>query len=89
MKLVTVEQMRRIEQSSDAAGHSYAAMMERAGTAVASAIESHATVRDKSILVLVGPGNNGGDGLVAARALRKVGAMAEPAGMMLAPHASR
>ena len=38
MKLVTVEQMRRIEQASDGAGHTYAAMMERAGTAVAVAI---------------------------------------------------
>jgi len=74
MKLVTVEQMRRIEQLSDAAGHSYAAMMERAGTAVAVAIESRMVVKNKRILVLVGPGNNGGDGLVAARALREADA---------------
>ena len=74
MKLVTVEQMRRIEQLSDAAGHSYAAMMERAGTAVAAAIESRMAVKNKRILVLVGPGNNGGDGLVAARALREADA---------------
>jgi len=74
MKLVTVEQMRRIEQLSDAAGHSYAAMMERAETAVAAAIESRMAVKNKRILVLVGPGNNGGDGLVAARALREADA---------------
>jgi NAD(P)H-hydrate epimerase len=66
--------MRHIEQASDAAGHTYAAMMERAGTAVAQAILSRVEVKDKRVLVLVGPGNNGGDGLVAARALREAGA---------------
>ena len=71
MKLVTVEQMRRIEQASDAAGHTYAAMMERAGTAVAAAIGARVAVKNRRVLVLVGPGNNGGDGLVAARALRE------------------
>ncbi len=74
MKLVSVEQMRRIEQASDAAGHTYAAMMERAGTAVATTIQSRVEVKDKHVLVLVGPGNNGGDGLVAARVLREAGA---------------
>ncbi len=70
MKLVSVEQMRRIEQMSDAAGHTYAAMMERAGTAVAQAIQA-CLKQDQRVLVLVGPGNNGGDGLVAARVLRE------------------
>jgi NAD(P)H-hydrate epimerase len=73
MKLVSVEQMRRIEQASDAAGHTYSAMMERAGTAVATAIQSRLAVKDKRVLVLVGPGNNGGDGLVTARVLREAG----------------
>lgn len=70
MKLVSVEQMRRIEQMSDAAGHTYAAMMECAGTAVAQAILA-CLKQDRRVLVLVGPGNNGGDGLVAARVLRE------------------
>ena len=74
MKLVSVEQMRRIEQASDAAGHTYQAMMERAGAAVAAAVEARVAVKNKRILVLVGPGNNGGDGLVAARALRQADA---------------
>jgi NAD(P)H-hydrate epimerase len=73
MKLVTVEQMRRIEKQADAAGHTYAAMMERAGAAVAHAIQAPAPAKAKRVLILVGPGNNGGDGLVAARVLREAG----------------
>ncbi len=74
MKLVTIDQMRRIEAASDAQGHTYAQMMERAGRAVARVIQTRLDVRDKRILVLVGPGNNGGDGLVAARHLHDAGA---------------
>lgn len=74
MKVVTVEQMRRIEAASDAAGHSYAAMMERAGRAVAQAIVERQLPQGKRVLILIGPGNNGGDGLVAARYLAEVSA---------------
>ncbi len=74
MKIVTVEQMQRIEAASDAAGHSYAAMMERAGQSVADAIAARRDVQGRRVLVLVGPGNNGGDGLVAARHLAESGA---------------
>jgi hydroxyethylthiazole kinase-like uncharacterized protein yjeF len=69
MKLLTVDQVRRIEKASDKAGHSYAEMMQRAGQAVADAVCSRRDVKDRRVLILVGPGNNGGDGLVAARAL--------------------
>jgi NAD(P)H-hydrate epimerase len=74
LKLVTVDQMRRIEAASDAQGHTYAAMMERAGAAVAHVIQSRLDIPAQRILVLVGPGNNGGDGLVAARHLHDAGA---------------
>lgn len=74
MKIVTVDEMRSIEAAADAAGHSYAAMMERAGRAVADAIAARRKVENRRILVLVGPGNNGGDGLVAARYLADAGA---------------
>jgi NAD(P)H-hydrate epimerase len=66
--------MRRIEAASDAQGHTYAAMMERAGSAVARVIQSCLDVSGQRILVLVGPGNNGGDGLVAARHLHDAAA---------------
>jgi len=74
MKIVTVDEMRRIEAATDAAGHSYAAMMEQAGQAVATAITVRREIRERRVLVLVGPGNNGGDGLVAARYLGEAGA---------------
>ncbi len=70
MKIVTIEEMRRIEQAMDAGGHTYGAMMEMAGQAVANLGHMLMTPDPaQSILVLVGPGNNGGDGLVAARHL--------------------
>jgi NAD(P)H-hydrate epimerase len=74
MKLVTVDEMRRLEAEADAAGVSYAAMMERAGKAVAEAILARVDPKTASVVVLVGPGNNGGDGLVAARNLADAGA---------------
>lgn len=74
VKVVSVEEMREIEAASDEAGHSYAAMMEQAGRGVAEALQDRIKVKGKRVLVLVGPGNNGGDGLVAARFLAQAGA---------------
>ena len=74
MKVVTVEEMRAIERASDAQGHTYAKMMEEAGLGVAEAIRQRWEVAGQTLLVLVGPGNNGGDGLVAARHLADAGA---------------
>jgi len=69
-KLVTAAQMRRIEAAAVAAGTSERELMANAGIAAAQeawmmlgAVEGH------PILVLCGPGHNGGDGLVAARHL--------------------
>lgn len=74
MKLVTIEEMCRLEAEADAAGVSYATMMEHAGQAVADAILTRVDPKTASVVVLVGPGNNGGDGLVAARHLADAGA---------------
>ena len=73
-KVVSVEQMRQIERTADAGGHSYAQMMEHAGWSVAQVIvEQFAPVEGKQVLVLAGSGNNGGDGLVAAEHLAQAG----------------
>jgi len=74
MKLVTVAEMKRLEKLADEAGHSYAAMMELAGRAVARVVGQRMQTTGQEILVLIGPGNNGGDGLVAARYLSQAGA---------------
>ncbi len=74
MKIVTIDEMRRLEAEADAAGVSYAMMMEHAGKAVADAILARVDSKTASVVVLVGPGNNGGDGLVAARHLADAGA---------------
>ncbi len=73
-RIVSVAEMQRLEKETDAGGHSYAAMMEQAGTALAEAVqESLALSADTTVLVLAGPGNNGGDGLVCARHLNDAG----------------
>ncbi|HFC12121.1 MAG TPA: NAD(P)H-hydrate dehydratase [Anaerolineae bacterium] len=74
MKLFTIAEMIAAESAANTAGHSYAAMMELAGHAVAQAIQARYPVADQLIFILVGPGNNGGDGLVAGRYLAQAGA---------------
>ncbi|KAK9475866.1 YjeF N-terminal domain-containing protein [Lipomyces japonicus] len=55
-------------------GFSLDQLMELAGLSCAQAVyRAHPPSKYKNILVLVGPGNNGGDGLVAARHLRFFG----------------
>jgi len=74
MKVVTSAQMREIDERANAGGLSTATMMENAGRAVAEEIGRRIEVEGQEIVVLVGPGNNGGDGLVAARHLHDFGA---------------
>jgi NAD(P)H-hydrate epimerase len=67
--------MRSIEQAADAAGLSYARMMENAGAAVANAIlDRMGDIAGKRVVLLVGSGNNGGDALVAGHYLAEAGA---------------
>ena len=75
MKIVTVEQMGALESASARNGVSVDTLMENAGLGVAfQATQLLESPRGTRVLVLVGPGNNGGDGLVAARHLHQWGA---------------
>jgi len=66
MKLVTIAQMVVIEKEANAAGLTYEQMMENAGRGLAECVqELEFENEDLEILGLVGPGNNGGDTLIA------------------------
>ena len=75
MKIVTADQMREIEARAEAAGVSTDTLMENAGLAVARAARRvSGPLTGVPILALIGPGNNGADGLVTARHLQRWGA---------------
>jgi len=69
--ILTVAEMRRADRAEVARGTSAEELMERAGTAVAKAVAER--FEPRSTVVLAGPGDNGGDGYVAARLLRERG----------------
>jgi hydroxyethylthiazole kinase-like uncharacterized protein yjeF len=69
--LLTPAQMGEADQAAARLGHPGPALMEAAGRAVARAIQRH--VGRCRVLVLAGPGNNGGDGYIAARLLAQEG----------------
>ena len=74
MKVVTSGQMAALEQASERLGVSTDTLMENAGLAVARAVQRRlGRVAGAKVLVLVGPGNNGADGLVVARHLQRWG----------------
>ena len=76
IKVVSVQQMREIERAADASGVSYAQMMEHAGRAVAEVVMGllGTETQGKRVAVLVGKGNNGGDGAAIARRIHDGGA---------------
>jgi len=80
--VLTAAQTRAAEEAAMAGGTSVDTLMERAGHAIAEAVWRFGG--DRAVLVLCGPGNNGGDGYVAARILKargisvRVAALAEP-----------
>jgi ADP-dependent NAD(P)H-hydrate dehydratase / NAD(P)H-hydrate epimerase len=74
VKVISVEKSRELERAADEGGLSFAHMMENAGRATARTVEQLLAPRDRRVVVLVGPGNNGGDGLVAAHYLAQMGA---------------
>lgn len=76
MKLVTPAEMRRIDEITIAErGIPGYELMKRAGEAVAREVLER--FQPDSVGILAGKGNNGGDGFVAARALREAGVWVE------------
>src|ERR1043166_3567027 len=74
MKLVTVPQMQAIEKEADANGLTYDQMMKNAGQGLADIIlDLYTGDIELEVLGLVGPGNNGGDTLVAMSTLAAKG----------------
>ncbi len=69
--LLTPAEMGRADQEAAQHGHPGPELMLAAGRAVARAVQRH--LRRGRGLVLAGPGNNGGDGYVAARLLAQEG----------------
>lgn len=70
MKIVTAEQMGKIDRACIESGTPAPVLMENAGRAVAEHIRrTVGDVAGKRVVILAGPGNNGGDGLVVARYL--------------------
>jgi len=72
--VLTPAQSRAWDAAAIAAGHPIRVLMENAGRAVAQLIlDRFVRATPQGVLVACGPGNNGGDGWVAARALRAMG----------------
>jgi hydroxyethylthiazole kinase-like uncharacterized protein yjeF len=78
MKVLTAAEMREVDRlTTERYGIPSLQLMETAGTRVADACDKFVgtpATRPSRIAVLCGKGNNGGDGLVAARHLQSLGA---------------
>src|SRR5260370_7298570 len=79
MLVVTVAEMRELEARADKEyGLTSHILMENAGKSAAEILANYTrrrhAIAGREVLLLIGPGNNGGDGLVVARYLEEWGA---------------
>ena len=70
-RIVTAAQMKEIERAGNAHGLPYLQMMENAGLAAYAQLRARLP-QGGALLIVCGKGNNGGDGLVMARAAAKM-----------------
>lgn len=74
LPILTPDQARAWDATAAAGGRTLGALMESAGRAIAPVLaDRFAAACRQGVLVAAGPGNNGGDGWVIARALHAVG----------------
>lgn len=69
MRVVTAAEMRSLEEAAFARGVEAPALMQQAGAGVARFIREMVGHTGARVVILLGPGNNGGDGVVAAQTL--------------------
>jgi len=75
VKVLTIDQMQKADQNCIRLGTPADTLMENAGKGVAEKVrEILGTIDKRRVIILIGPGNNGGDGLVVARHLHHWGA---------------
>ena len=79
MRILTTPEMREVDRlTTERYGVPSAVLMENAGRSVAQFIQRHfSELEPRTIFVLCGKGNNGGDGFVVARQLLEMGATPE------------
>ncbi len=71
--IVTADQMTCLENQILSTGLPEAALMEKVGQSITKWLLNYKNLLEKGVVVLVGPGHNGGDGLVIARELYLAG----------------
>ena len=71
--MVTAAEMTTFEDQMFSSGFPEAALMEKVGQKMADWLLQHSALIGHGVVVLVGPGHNGGDGLVVARELHLAG----------------
>src|SRR5215471_1866648 len=76
IELLTNAEMTDADRRTIAGGVPGMWLMERAGAAVVDVVRARFRAGNR-VIVVAGPGNNGGDGFVAARALAEIGYRAE------------
>ena len=65
--MITIKEMQELENKAVRSGISVEQLMENAGKLVYETTKDKYELLDENIIILCGPGNNGGDGFVAAR----------------------
>jgi len=69
--MISVEDIRKLEELSAQYGVSSNLLMERAGKSLFDYLSKHLELSSKTAIVFAGQGNNAGDGFVLARHLAK------------------